>query len=276
MITIADLHCAYGDKPVLNIPAYEMAPGVHGIVGLNGAGKTTLLNALYGFGRNATAKVQWKGADMGHWNTAFQEAESFFYPGITGGEFLQLFMRGGSTTHLPGLNELLELPLNDLITTYSTGMRRKLAILGVLHLDREVLLLDEPMNGLDLASVRVLEAIVRKLAEKGRTILITSHVLGPLVTMCDRIHLLQHGRFTRVFERGATVGLEEALFTELDRRTNTVLDTWGADGTRDPSSFPNRSDLHGAHRPHPHHKQANEHSWWQSLPILICPGSGSD
>ncbi len=92
MLTIADLHCAYGDKPVLDIPRYEMAPGVHGIVGLNGAGKTTLLNALYGFGRNATAKVQWKGADMGHWNTAFQEAESYFYPGITGREYLELFL----------------------------------------------------------------------------------------------------------------------------------------------------------------------------------------
>ncbi|MBK9147922.1 MAG: ATP-binding cassette domain-containing protein [Flavobacteriales bacterium] len=226
MITIADLHCAYGDKPVLNIPAYEMAPGVHGIVGLNGAGKTTLLNALYGFGRNATAKVQWKGADMGHWNTAFQEAESYFHPGITGGEYLQLFMRGGSTKDLPGLNELLELPLDELITTYSTGMRRKLAILGVLHLDREVLLLDEPMNGLDLASVRVVEAIVRKLAESGRTILITSHVLGPLITLCDRIHLLQHGRFTRVFERDATDGLEEALFAELDKRTSAAMERW--------------------------------------------------
>lgn len=226
MLTIADLQCAYGDKPVLNIPTYEMAPGVHGIVGLNGAGKTTLLNALYGFGRNASAKVQWKGVDMFHSNTAFQEAESFFHPGITGREYLQLFMRGGSTTHLPGLNELLELPLDELITTYSTGMRRKLAILGVLHLDREVLLLDEPMNGLDLASVRVVEAIVRKLAESGRTILITSHVLGPLINLCDRIHLLQAGAFTRSFERGQTDGLEAALFANLDKRTSEVTGRW--------------------------------------------------
>lgn len=227
MITITDLHCAYGDKPVLNIPSYTLAPGVHGIVGLNGAGKTTLLNALYGFGRSALARVQWKGTDMGRWNIAFQEAESYFHPGITGREYLQLFMQGGAANELPGIDELLEVPLDDLITTYSTGMRRKLSILGALHLDREVLFLDEPMNGLDLASVRVMEAIVRKLAERGRTILITSHVLGPLIALCDRIHLLQAGTFTRAFERGQTDGLEAALFAELDARTQEVVGQWG-------------------------------------------------
>ncbi len=226
MITIADLRCAYGDKPVLDIPAYEMASGVHGIVGLNGAGKTTLLNALYGFGRNSTARVQWKGADMGHWNTAFQEAESFFHPGITGAEYLDLFMPASGMNDAQALNTLLEVPLDQLISTYSTGMKRKLVLLGVLRLEREVLLLDEPMNGLDLASVRVLEAIVRRLAEHGRTILITSHVLGPLINLCDRIHLLQSGTFTRSFERGQTDGLEAALFADLDKRTSEVIGRW--------------------------------------------------
>ena len=206
---------------------YEMAPGVHGIVGLNGAGKSTLLNALYGFGRNGEARVLWNGADMGHANTAFQEAESYFHPGITGAEFLDLFMPAESTGDAVSLNTLLELPLDTPISTYSTGMKRKLALLGALRLDREVLLLDEPMNGLDLASVRVLEAIIRRLSERGRTVLITSHVLGPLVSLCDHIHLLQHGRFTRDFVRGHTEGLEEALFAELDQRTGEVVARWG-------------------------------------------------
>ncbi|MBL8010622.1 MAG: ATP-binding cassette domain-containing protein [Flavobacteriales bacterium] len=226
MLTIRDLRCAYGDKPVLDIKHYEMMPGVHGIVGLNGAGKTTLLNALYGFGRNAEARVHWNGASMGHTNTAFQEAENYFHPGITGAEYLQLFMSGPGAGDVQVLNQLLEVPLDTLISTYSTGMRRKVALLGVLSLDRPVVMLDEPMNGLDLASVRVLEAIVRKLAERGRTVIITSHVLGPLIAVCERIHLLQHGRFTRVFERGATEGLEAALFAELDRRAREVVDRW--------------------------------------------------
>jgi ABC-2 type transport system ATP-binding protein len=135
MLTIADLHCDYGDKPVLDIPHYEMAPGVHGIVGLNGAGKTTLLNALYGFGRNASARVQWKGRTSST-ATAFQEAESFFYPGITGGEYLDLFMPGSGANDDQALNALLEVPLDTLISTYSTGMKRKLVLLGVLRLDR--------------------------------------------------------------------------------------------------------------------------------------------
>ena len=52
-------------------------------------------------------------------------------------------------------------------------------------------------------------------------------MLGPLVALCDRIHLLQHGRFTSVFERGQMDGLEEALFAELDERTRIVVDRWG-------------------------------------------------
>ncbi len=226
MLTITDLRCAYGERIVLEIPICTMAPGVHGIVGLNGAGKSTLLNALYGFGRDAAARVEWNGTAMGHMNTAFQEAENYFHPGITGREYLELFMSGRGAADVQVLNELLELPLDALITTYSTGMRRKLALLGVLGLDRDVLLLDEPMNGLDLASVRVLEAIIKRLAERGRTVLITSHVLGPLVALCDRIHLLQHGRFTRVFERGATEGLEAALFADLDERTGRLIGSW--------------------------------------------------
>ncbi|MFN9327287.1 MAG: ATP-binding cassette domain-containing protein [Flavobacteriales bacterium] len=226
MITITDLRCAYGERTVLDIPNCTFAPGVHGLVGLNGAGKSTLLNALYGFGRNSEARVQWKGEDMNHRNTAFQEAENYFHPGITGREYLELFMSGKGASDVHVLNDLLEVPLDALITPYSTGMKRKLALLGALCLGRDVLLLDEPMNGLDLASVRVLEAIIRRLAERGRTVLITSHVLGPLVTLCDRIHLLQHGRFERVFERCDTAGLEEALFAELDERTAQLMTSW--------------------------------------------------
>lgn len=226
MITIVELRCAYDGKAALEVPHYALAPGVHGIVGLNGAGKTTLLNALYGFGRNAEASVLFHGESLNHRNTAFQEAENYFHPGITGREYLELFAGGSEPDTASGLNELLEVPLDALITSYSTGMRRKLALLGALRLNRPVVMLDEPMNGLDLASVRVLEAIVRHLGEQGRTVLITSHVLGPLIAVCDRIHLLAQGRFTRAFERGRTEGLEEALFAELDQRTQEVVGKW--------------------------------------------------
>ena len=121
------------------------------------------------------------------------------------------------------------MPLEELISIYSTGMKRKLVLLGALRMDREVLLLDEPINGLDLASVRVLEAIIRRLTERGGTVLVTSHVLGPLVTLCDRIHLLERGTFTCSFERGKTEGLEEALFADLDERTRAIVDKWGSD-----------------------------------------------
>lgn len=226
MITITDLRCVYDHKVAVDIPSFSFAPGIHGIVGLNGAGKSTLLNALYGFGRNAEARLTWNGENMSHRNTAFLETDDYFHPGITGREYLELFMSGPGTTDVLQLNELLEVPLDALITTYSTGMKRKLALLGVLSLDRTVVLLDEPMNGLDLASVRVLEAIIKRLAERGRTVLITSHVLGPLISLCDLVHLQVSGRISRSFDRDMTTDLETELFGDLDQRMQEAIARW--------------------------------------------------
>jgi ABC-2 type transport system ATP-binding protein len=224
MVTITDLVCAYGDKRVLDIPSFSFAEGgVHGIVGLNGAGKTTLFNALYGFGRSKGAQVLSNGTDLSRHNTAFLEAENFFHPGITGREYLDLFSGGNKHFDLEGVNSLLHVPLDELITSYSTGMRRKLALLGVLKLDRPVVLLDEPMNGLDLAAVRVLEAIVRKLADQGRTVFISSHMLAPLKALCGQIHLVQGGGIRRTYAPGEMDALEHALFADLDERAGETI-----------------------------------------------------
>ncbi|MBL0044310.1 MAG: ATP-binding cassette domain-containing protein [Flavobacteriales bacterium] len=223
MVTLTDLVCAYGDKRVLDIPSFTFAEdGVHGIVGLNGAGKTTLFNALYGFGRSKGAKVLFNGEDLSRHNAAFLESENYFYPGITGREYLDLFS-GTKHFDVNGMNSLLQVPLDELITAYSTGMRRKLALFGVLKLDRAVVLLDEPMNGLDLAAVRVLEAIVRKLAEQGRTVFISSHMLAPLKALCGQIHLVQGGSIRRTYTPGEMDALEQALFADLDAHTDATI-----------------------------------------------------
>lgn len=223
MVTLTDLVCAYGDKRVLDIPTFSFATGaVHGIVGLNGAGKTTLFNALYGFGRSHGAKVLLNGKDLGRNNAAFLEAENYFHPGITGREYLDLFT-GSVHVDKEALNTLLHVPLDELITGYSTGMRRKLALLGMLALDRPVVLLDEPMNGLDLAAVRVLEAIVRKLAEQGRTVFISSHVLAPLKALCGQVHLIQGGAIKRSYLPNEMDALEKALFADLDEQVEETI-----------------------------------------------------
>lgn len=83
------------------------------------------------------------------------------------------------------------------------------------------------MIRLDLVCSRVLDAIARRLAQRGCTVLITSQEPGPLITVCDLIHLVPHGRFTRMFERGAMDGLERTLFAELNGRTGSVVSKWG-------------------------------------------------
>lgn len=78
--------------------------------------------------------------------------------------------------------------------------------------------------------LRVLEAIIRRWAERGRTVIITSHMLGPLIAICDRINLLQHVWFEREFEHGHMEGSEALLFMELCERTRSVMPGWGAYG----------------------------------------------
>lgn len=93
----------------------------------------------------------------------------------------------------------------------------------MLKLDRPVVLLDEPMNGLDLAAVRVMDAIVRKLADQGRTVFISSHMLAPLKALCGQIYLVQGGGIRRTYMLQEMDALEHALFAELDARTTETI-----------------------------------------------------
>ena len=109
----------------------------------------------------------------------------------------------------------LKLPLDELIETYSTGMRKKLALLGILKQEKSIFLLDEPFNGLDLETNKILELIILKLKEKGKTIFLSSHIMDPLLSLCDQIHFLEHGQFIKTFAKSDFNRIEEELFLKL-------------------------------------------------------------
>jgi len=217
MISIEGVTVRYGSTPVLAGVELAAAEGrVHGLVGRNGAGKTTLLDTLYGFVRPASGTIRFRGEPLRRRHVGYLPAESHFYPGITGREYLGVFRSGGRGFDVEAWSRVFELPLDRLVETYSLGMRKKLALLGVLALARPVLILDEPFNGLDLETNQLLLRLLRELADAGSTILVTSHVLGSLTGGCGEIHLLSAGRITRSFLPPDFGSIEEAL---LDRET---------------------------------------------------------
>ncbi len=199
MLTIDNLSVSYGTHTVLSQLDLSLERGgIHGIVGFNGAGKTTLLNAIYGIPVQRDC-IRFDGTPLSRRDIAYLETESFFYSRITGRDYLKLFQARSGGFDFETLCSVFSLPLDHFVDSYSTGMKKKLALTGILSLDRKVLLLDEPFNGLDLESVSVLQLALRKLRAAGRLVVVTSHILESLSPLCDAIHLLQDGRIYKSY-----------------------------------------------------------------------------
>lgn len=215
MVSIEGLHAGYGPREViaaldLALPAGE----VHGVVGPNGAGKTTLLETIYGFVRARAGRIALNGERPGPRNTAYLPTENHFYPRMTGREYLRIFRARAPEFDTDAWAELFAVPLDRLVDEYSAGMKKKLALIATLSLNRPAILLDEPSNNLDVESNLLLVQVLRRLAEAGRVVLVTSHILEALTGACDRIHLLEGGRIARSFGPAEFGAIEHALMGE--------------------------------------------------------------
>lgn len=193
MITIEQLNVSYNKKQkVLDNLNLSLSQGdIHGIVGLNGSGKTTLLNTIYGLIKKDSGDIKSDEAKMSKKDISYLTAENFFYDNITGNEYLALFKN--PNFNLEKWNQLFKLPLDQLIDNYSTGMKKKLAFLALLKQNKKSMILDEPFNGLDIETCRIIRSILIKLKEQNKTIIVTSHIIETLTNLCDHIHYLENG-----------------------------------------------------------------------------------
>ena len=179
------------------------AGGVFGFLGPNGAGKTTTIRCLLGLVRPSAGRCRLLGADsqrelagvVGRVGSMV-EAPAFF-PGMSGRKNLALL--GGLEGIGPHrIAEVLErVGLGDRadhrVKTYSLGMKQRFGVAAALLKDPEVLLLDEPANGLDPAGIKEIRELLRSLGAEGRTVFISSHILSEVRQMCDRVAILARG-----------------------------------------------------------------------------------
>ncbi len=215
MFKLENYHIAYRDHVVIDDLQLNIESGsIHGIVGLNGAGKTTLLNGIYRPTKQNLGNVTFNGVPFSRDLIAFLETQNFFYSHITAREYMALFIEQHPTFDLEGWNTLFKLPLDQLVETYSTGMKKKLALMGTLALDRPIMMLDEPSNGLDLESNRHIKQILEALRRYGKTIIITSHIFELLTSLCDRISYLENKHIEQTFERNEFVSIEMSIFKD--------------------------------------------------------------
>ena len=224
MIAINNLVLKYGDKIVLNnINKSFESSKVHGIVGLNGAGKTSLFNVIAKVIKVELGEILYNEDKITHNIVSYLETQPFFYSRITGKEYLSLFPNNNSVLQLEEIVKLLQVPLDNLVSTYSTGEQKKIALLGILKQNRPILILDEPFNGLDMQSSKVIESIILRLKERKITIFISSHILNPLFSLCDAIHHLENGSFQATYLQPEFDVLDKSIFNKLKMETYLIL-----------------------------------------------------
>lgn len=227
MIKIDNLKVNYGNNNVLNELCLEISSNtIHGLVGLNGSGKTTLLNTIYGLKSKVLGTIQCNDEDIKRNDIAYLETINYFYPRITGKEYLNIFKTQNPIFDIDKWNTLFDLPLNKLIDDYSTGMKKKLALMGIICLNREVLILDEPFNGIDLETVQKIKTLLLKLKTK-KTIIITSHILESLLPICDSISYLNDGKIEFTKKKKNFNEIENDIFAmhqdSLDKKIQELI-----------------------------------------------------
>ena len=224
MIRINHVSLRYGEQEVIRDLSLDIETGtVSGLVGLNGSGKTTLINGLCGLKPLSSGTITLDGRPLTRKDVAYLETHNFFYSYISGRECLALFQRQHPDFDINGWNQLFDLPLDQYTEQYSTGMKKKLALMGILALDRSVLVLDEPFNGIDLETTQKLKIIINALRERGKTVILTSHILESLTSLCDSISYLRDQQIQHTFGRTEFADMEETIFKHFRAENEAMV-----------------------------------------------------
>ena len=211
MVNIKNLSKSYANKKVLNNLNLRLNNGeVSGMVGENGAGKTTLFRCIAGM-ENYEGQID---SDLKNLKeqVGFLPTNPIFLSRITGWEYLKLLCvaRKIKTENFEEQN-IFDLPLSQYAETYSTGMKKKLALMGILLQKNEIYILDEPFNGVDIHSNMIISEIIKKLKARQKTILISSHIFSTLSDCCDNIHLLKDGEISKVVTKEGFNTLDQEM-----------------------------------------------------------------
>jgi len=211
MIAIRNLSKKYGTNEVLKNINIKFDKGkVYGIVGKNGAGKTTLFRCIADL-ENYEGEIISNPNPVKNY-LGLLLTEPFFFQKITAKEYIQLLCnaRKIKITDIESRN-IFCLPLNQYASTYSTGMKKKLALTAILLQGNDFFILDEPFNGVDIQSNIIITEIIHKLKALEKIIIISSHIFSTLSDTCDEIHLLNNGSLIKSVQKADFQALETEM-----------------------------------------------------------------
>lgn len=225
VIQTKQLTKVYGEQTVVkNVSLHVQKGKIYGLLGRNGAGKTSIMKMILGLTTISSGEIEVFGQSIqGKEKSVYPRIGSIietpgFYPNLTGTENLEIFARLRGTPNWNAVKNAMEvvgLPYKDkkLFSKYSLGMKQRLGIANAILHDPEILILDEPTNGLDPIGIAEIRGFLKDLSvERGKTILISSHILSEIAVLADDIGIIDHG-----------ILLEESSMEELEKKNSKYI-----------------------------------------------------
>ena len=239
MIAVHNLVKQYGKFIAVDDVSLDVQPGeIHGFLGPNGAGKTTTLRMIAGLLKPTSGRVEVNGHDvakepeLAKASLGFIPDRPFIYEKLTAGEFLRfhagLYGLDGSGV-MDRVHEMLDLFElrrweNELVESFSHGMKQRLVMSAAFLHRPQAVLVDEPMVGLDPRGARLIKEVFRRMSARGVGILMSTHTLEVAQEMCDRISIILQGR---IIARGTVPELRAMTGNPDDQLTNVFLKLTG-------------------------------------------------
>lgn len=222
----------YGTHTAVNNINLHIEKGkIYGLLGRNGAGKTTIMKMILGLVTPTSGNIKVFGKKLfGNEKTIYPRIGSIietpgFYPNLTAKENLEIFARLRGTIKRNAIIDALNvvgLSYNDnkLFSSYSLGMKQRLGIANAILNDPEILILDEPTNGLDPIGIGELRELIKSFPKKGMTVLLSSHILSEVEQIADHIGIISNGRLLYQEEIKENTDLESIFFNVMKKAGN--------------------------------------------------------
>lgn len=236
MVEIRNLSKAFGKLKAVDNISFRVQPGeIFGFLGPNGAGKTTTIKMIVGLLDQDQGTIEIQGLDTRKDSLESKKIFSYIpdnpelYPNLTGRNYLNFLAdvygvsqeeRKKSIQHYGEIFSMTD-AVDNFISSYSRGMKQKMALMGALIHQPQILIMDEPMVGLDPKSAFNLKEIMRELCDEGKSVFFSTHVMEVAEQLCDRIAIIDQGQIRALgtMEEIRSQGQEEAslekIFLEL-------------------------------------------------------------
>lgn len=240
ILEISNLTKTFGKFTALDNVNLEVNSGeVYGFIGPNGAGKTTTIRVLLGILKASKGEASifgmdaWDDAVEIHKRIAYVPGDVNLWPNLTGGEVIDLFVKLRGTNNKSRREELIkrfQLDPAKKCRTYSKGNRQKVALISAFASDADLYILDEPTSGLDPLMESIFQECVMEAKEKGKSVLLSSHILSEVEKLCDKVSIIREGK---IIETGSLDDLRHLTRNRMSIQTKKPID--------------NLSDISGIH-----------------------------